>query len=103
MGLEGLFGVPLDVAATYIVLFTIYGAVLEYSGAGKYFIDMSFAAFGQSRTEPGRTTTLAGFLLGTVSGSGTRRPSRSARSPGRSCAGPATRGRREAGCWRRRG
>jgi TRAP transporter 4TM/12TM fusion protein len=71
MGLEGLFGVPLDVAATYIVLFTIYGAVLEYSGAGKYFIDVSFAAFGQSRTSSGRTTTLAGFLLGTVSGSGT--------------------------------
>lgn len=71
MGLEGLFGVPLDVAATYIILFTIYGAVLEYSGAGRYFIEVSFAAFGQSRAGPGRTTTLAGFLLGTVSGSGT--------------------------------
>jgi TRAP transporter 4TM/12TM fusion protein len=70
MGLEGIFGVPLDVAATYIILFTIYGAVLEYSGAGKFFIDVSFAAFGRSRTGPGRTTTLAGFLLGTVSGSG---------------------------------
>jgi TRAP transporter 4TM/12TM fusion protein len=70
MGLEGLFGVPLDVAATYIVLFTIYGAVLEYSGAGKFFIDLSFAAFGRSRSGPGRTTALAGFLLGTVSGSG---------------------------------
>jgi len=71
MGLEGIFGVPLDVAASYIVLFTIYGAVLEYSGAGKYFIDVSFAAFGKSETGAGRTTTLAGFLLGTVSGSGT--------------------------------
>jgi len=70
MGLEGIFGVPLDVAFTYIVLFTIYGAVLEYSGAGKFFIDVSFAAFGQSRTAPGRTVTLSGFLLGTVSGSG---------------------------------
>ena len=70
MGLEGIFGVPLDVAATYIVLFTIYGAVLEYSGAGKFFIDISFAAFGRSRSGPGRTTALAGFLLGTVSGSG---------------------------------
>jgi TRAP transporter 4TM/12TM fusion protein len=70
MGLEGIFGVPLDVAATYIVLFTIYGAVLEYSGAGRFFIDVSFAAFGRSRTGPGRTTALAGFLLGTVSGSG---------------------------------
>jgi TRAP transporter 4TM/12TM fusion protein len=71
MGLEGIFGVPLDVAATYIVLFTIYGAVLEYSGAGKFFIDVSFAAFGRSPSGPGRTTTVAGFLLGTVSGSGT--------------------------------
>ncbi len=70
--LEGMFGVPLDVAATFIVLFTIYGAVLEYSGAGKFFIDWSFAALGRSRggTGPGRTVTAAGFLLGTVSGSG---------------------------------
>jgi TRAP transporter 4TM/12TM fusion protein len=70
MGLEGLFGIPLDVAATYIVLFTIYGAVLEYSGAARFFVELSYSAFGRSRTGPGRTTTLAGFLLGTVSGSG---------------------------------
>jgi TRAP transporter 4TM/12TM fusion protein len=70
--LEGIFGVPLDVAATFIVLFTIYGAVLEYSGAGKFFIDWSFAALGKSKSGsgPGRTVTAAGFLLGTVSGSG---------------------------------
>lgn len=71
MGTEGIFGTALDVAATYIVLFTIYGAVLELSGAGKFFVDVSFAAFRRSRTAPGRTVTLAGFLLGTVSGSGT--------------------------------
>jgi TRAP transporter 4TM/12TM fusion protein len=70
--LEGIFGVPLDVAATFIILFTIYGAVLEYSGAGKFFLDWSFAALGRSRSGagPGRTVTAAGFLLGTVSGSG---------------------------------
>jgi TRAP transporter 4TM/12TM fusion protein len=67
----GLYGVPLDVAATYIVLFTIYGAVLDASGASKFFIDLSLAAFRRSRAAPGRTVTLAGFLLGTVSGSGT--------------------------------
>ncbi|SOD99144.1 TRAP transporter permease [Blastococcus haudaquaticus] len=71
MGTEGIYGVPLDVAATYIILFTIYGAVLEYSGAGQFFLDISFAAFRRSRSAPGRTVTLAGFLLGTVSGSGT--------------------------------
>ena len=70
--LEGVFGVPLDVAATFIILFTIYGAVLEYSGAGKFFLDWSFAALGRSRSGAGagRTATAAGFLLGTVSGSG---------------------------------
>lgn len=70
--LEGIFGVPLDVAATFIVLFTIYGAVLEYSGAGQFFLDWSFSALGRSKSGagPGRTVTAAGFLLGTVSGSG---------------------------------
>ena len=67
----GLYGVPLDVAATYIVLFTIYGAVLDASGASRFFIDLSFSAFRRSRAAPGRTVTLAGFLLGSVSGSGT--------------------------------
>ena len=70
VSLEGIFGVPLDVAATYIILFTIYGAVLEYSGAGKFFLDFSFAAMGRRRGGAGRTVTVAGFLLGTVSGSG---------------------------------
>lgn len=68
---SGFYGTPLDVAATYIVLFTIYGAVLNASGAGKFFVDISFAAFRKSRTAPARTTATAGFLLGTVSGSGT--------------------------------
>ncbi|SDL39425.1 TRAP transporter, 4TM/12TM fusion protein [Modicisalibacter muralis] len=70
MGTQGLFGVPTDVAATYIILFTIYGAVLTASGATRFFIDLSFSAFGQSQAGPGRTVTMAGFLLGTVSGSG---------------------------------
>lgn len=69
-GTEGFFGVPMQVAASYIILFTIYGAVLDYSGASKFFIDLSFAAFRKSRAAPGRTVTTAGFLLGTVSGSG---------------------------------
>ena len=70
--LEGIFSTPLDVAATFIVLFTIYGAVLDKSGAGKFFIDWSFALFGRkaSAAAPGRAVVASGFLLGTVSGSG---------------------------------
>jgi TRAP transporter 4TM/12TM fusion protein len=70
MTLEGIFGVPIDVSATFIILFTIYGAFLEYSGAGKFFIDFSFAAMGRKPTGAGRTVTLASFLLGGPSGSG---------------------------------
>jgi TRAP transporter 4TM/12TM fusion protein len=67
---SGFYGTPLDVAATYIVLFTIYGAALELAGAGRFFVDLSVAAFRRSGSAPGRTAVAAGFLLGTVSGSG---------------------------------
>ncbi|MEU1358333.1 TRAP transporter fused permease subunit [Micromonospora zamorensis] len=67
---SGFYGTPLDVAASYIVLFTIYGAVLELSGAGRFFVELSAAAFRRSRTAAGRTAVASGFLLGTVSGSG---------------------------------
>ena len=72
MTLEGVFGVPLDVAASYIILFSIYGAILGASGAGKFFLDWSMAAVGKSGggAGPGRAVTVAGLLLGTVSGSG---------------------------------
>jgi TRAP transporter 4TM/12TM fusion protein len=70
MTLEGIFGVPIDVSSTFIILFTIYGAILEFSGAGKFFIDFSFAAMGRKPTGAGRTVTLASFLLGGPSGSG---------------------------------
>ena len=72
MTLEGIFGVPLNVASSYIVLFTIFGAMLQHSGAGQFFITWTMSAFGRSNSGagPGRTVTMSGFLLGTVSGSG---------------------------------
>lgn len=70
MTLEGIFGTPIDVSSTFIILFTIYGAFLEFSGAGKFFIDFSFAAMGGKPSSAGRTVTLASFLLGGPSGSG---------------------------------
>ncbi len=70
MTLEGIFGTALDVSATLIILFTIYGAFLQQSGAGKFFIDFSFAATGGRSTSAGRTIVLSSFLLGGPSGSG---------------------------------
>lgn len=70
LGLDGMLGTPLQVAATFIILFTIYGAILEYTKAGKFYVDLAFALTGKRPTGAARTVTLASFLLGTVSGSG---------------------------------
>ena len=70
MTLEGIFGVAVDVSSSLIILFTIFGAFLQYSGAGKFFIDFSFSAMGGKPTGAGRTVVLASFLLGGPSGSG---------------------------------
>jgi TRAP transporter 4TM/12TM fusion protein len=70
MSLEGIFGTAVDVSATLIILFTIYGAFLQQSGAGKFFLDFSFAALGSKPSGVGRTVVLSSFLLGGPSGSG---------------------------------
>src|SRR4029078_11146825 len=70
MTLEGIFGTEIDVSSTLIILFTIFGAVLQYSGAGKFFIDFSFAAMGGKPSSAGRAVVMGSFLLGGPSGSG---------------------------------
>ena len=68
--LDGIFGTAVDVSATLIILFTIYGAILGATGAGKFFVDFSFALMGGKASSAGRTVVLASFLLGGPSGSG---------------------------------
>jgi TRAP transporter 4TM/12TM fusion protein len=68
--LEGIFGIPVDVSSSLIVLFCIYGAFLQHSGAGKFFIDFSLALMGNKANSAGRTVVLSSFLLGGPSGSG---------------------------------
>jgi TRAP transporter 4TM/12TM fusion protein len=70
MTLEGIFGVAVDVSSSLIILFTLFGAFLQFSGAGKFYIDFSFSAMGGKPTGAGRTVVLASFLLGGPSGSG---------------------------------
>ena len=67
---DGVFGLPLDVSSTFIILFTIFGAMLEFSGAGDFFVRFALSCTGRKPSSAGRTVTLASFLLGTVSGSG---------------------------------
>lgn len=70
MTLEGIFGSAVDVSSSLIILFTIFGAILSASGAGKFFIDFSFAAMGGKRNAAGRAVVLSSFLMGGPSGSG---------------------------------
>ncbi|MGR2739222.1 TRAP transporter permease [Billgrantia sp. Q4P2] len=69
LGQEGIFGLPLGVAATYIFVFVLFGAFLESTGAGKFFIDMAYAATGRQRGGPAKAAVLASAGMGSISGS----------------------------------
>jgi len=66
---EGLFGIPLGVAASYVILFIIFGAFLEKSGAGQFFMNMANALAGAQRGGPGKVAVVSSSLFGTISGS----------------------------------
>ena len=69
LGQEGIFGLPLGVAATYIFIFVLFGAFLESTGAGRFFIDMAYAATGRQRGGPAKAAVLASAGMGSISGS----------------------------------
>ncbi len=66
---DGVFGVMANVLATYIVLFVIFGAFLEKSGAQRFFIDFPLAAVGHKIGGPGKVSVIASGLFGSISGS----------------------------------
>lgn len=69
LGQEGIFGLPLGVAATYVFTFVLFGAVLEVTGAGKFFIDISYALTGRRRGGPAKASVVASAAMGSISGS----------------------------------
>ncbi|MGH6892801.1 MAG: TRAP transporter permease, partial [Dongiaceae bacterium] len=66
---EGIFGVPLSVAGTYVILFIVFGAFLEKSGAGQFFMNFANAIAGGARGGPGKVAVVSSSLFGTISGS----------------------------------
>lgn len=66
---EGMFGIPLGVSATFIFLFILFGAFLEKTGIGQFFIDLSNAVAGWASGGPAKVAVLTSALEGTVSGS----------------------------------
>lgn len=69
MELSGIYGQVAGISATYIFLFVLFGAFLENSGAGKFFIDLSTATVGKSSGGSAKVTTVSSCLFGMVSGS----------------------------------
>ena len=66
---EGIFGIPLGVSSTFIFLFILFGAYLESTGLGKFFIDIANAIAGWASGGPAKVAVLSSGLMGTVSGS----------------------------------
>ena len=65
----GLFGAPLGIAAGAVFSFVLFGAFLQVTGAGKFLIDLSFAAAGRYRGGPAKASVIASAAMGSISGS----------------------------------
>lgn len=66
---EGIFGAPVGASSTFIFLFILFGAFLEKTGVGEFFIDLSNAIAGKQRGGPAKVAVITSALEGTVSGS----------------------------------
>ena len=66
---EGIYGIPLDVSATIVFLFVLFGSLLNKAGGGKYFIDLAFSLLGRFKGGPAKAAVLASGMTGLVSGS----------------------------------
>ncbi len=66
---DGVFGIMANVLATYVILFVIFGAFLETSGAQRFFVDFPLAAVGHRVGGPAKVAVIASGLFGSISGS----------------------------------
>lgn len=66
---DGIFGTALDTAATFVVMFVIFAAFLEKTGAGAAFFDLASSIAGAQRGGPAKVAVIACALFGTISGS----------------------------------
>jgi TRAP transporter 4TM/12TM fusion protein len=69
VGQSGIFGLPLQVASSILIVYLVFGAAMQASGAGRWFIDLALALAGWTRGGPAKVAVLASALFGSVSGS----------------------------------
>jgi TRAP transporter 4TM/12TM fusion protein len=66
---EGIFGIPIGVAATFVFVFVLFGAFLESTGGGNFFIELAYSITGRFSGGPAKTAVVASGFLGSISGS----------------------------------
>lgn len=66
---EGIYGTSVNVAASYIYLFILFGAVMSKSGMGQLFNDLALSLAGHTKGGPAKVSVLASGLLGSINGS----------------------------------
>lgn len=69
MTTEGIFGIPLSVSATYVLIFVVFGAFMERTGTGQLFMNFAMALTGHTAGGPGKVAIVSSSLFGTISGS----------------------------------
>jgi len=69
MGTEGIFGIPISVSATYVLIFVLFGSFMERTGTGQLFMDFAMALTGHTAGGPGKVSVVSSSLFGTISGS----------------------------------
>lgn len=69
MGIDGIYAVPTRVAATYIILFIIFGAIMAKSGLGQFFNDIAMAIAGRSKGGPAKVAVISSGFMGSINGS----------------------------------
>jgi len=70
LGTEGVYGSAMNVSATFIFMFILFGVFLEKSGAGEFFVNLALAGTGRMTGGPALASVLSSALMGTISGSG---------------------------------
>ncbi len=68
---EGVWGTPIQVSATFVFLFVLFGALLDRAGAGRYFVTLAYSALGNFRGGPAKAAVVGSMLDGVISGSST--------------------------------
>ncbi|WP_070000381.1 TRAP transporter permease [Cellulosilyticum sp. I15G10I2] len=66
---EGIFGTPVGIAATFIMVFIVFGSFLASFGVGQWFVDFAYIVTGRYRGGPAKTAIVASGLMGMISGS----------------------------------